>query len=80
MATIEIHCAMAFPYKFLSTLCIFQHIHDKVLGNELKNKQTNKQTEGFKKQQRKQADICSSGINKTQLINSGWNPGLLSPV
>ena len=67
MATIEIHCAMAFPYKFLSTLCIFQHIHDKVLGNELKNKQS----EGFKKQQRKQADICSSGINKTQLINSG---------
>ena len=44
------------------------------------NKQTNKLSEGFKKQQRKQADICSSGINKTQLINSGWNPGLLSPV
>ena len=47
------------------------------------NWKTNKQkklSEGFKKQQRKQADICSSGINKTQLITGGWNPGRLSPV
>ena len=40
VATVEIHCAMAFPYIFLSTLCPVQHIHDKVLGNELKK--TNK--------------------------------------